>query len=143
MSNSSLKAARCFVFCGQRADTSCEGRAAAGCFSSGSSSDLSGPVITSYTPQSDLLLACQSQQGVPARRSKCSSAALCRCWPASGTALTSASAKKYRAACCLHCTCVSMFVQRYFFFLSSDGSTKAINTGFVTGFVHARHVISG
>lgn len=54
----------------ERADTSCEGRAAGGARRCSSSSDLSLPVVTSYTPQSGLLLTCHSPPGAPSSTSK-------------------------------------------------------------------------
>lgn len=99
----------CFILRSERADTSCEGRAAVGgrCYSS--SSDLSAPVITPYTPQSGLLLACQSQRGAPPRRLNRLSAASCRCWLASGTALTYKHVEYRAACCCIVCVCQCLF----------------------------------
>lgn len=77
-----------FYSMGKRADTSCKGHAAVGGWCWSSSSDLSALVITPYTPQSGLLLACQSQRGAPPWRLNHLSSALCRCWLASGTPCT-------------------------------------------------------
>lgn len=77
-----------FYSMGKRADTSCKGHAAVGGWCCSSSSDLSALVITPYTPQSGLLLACQSQPWAPPRRLNHLSSTLCRCWLASGTPCT-------------------------------------------------------
>lgn len=95
----------------QRADTRCESRAAVGGRSCSSSSDLSTLVIASYTPQSGLLLTCQSQRRAPPRCLNRLSAARCRCWRAGGAALTYASAQNTERRTLLLCLqLVSMFV---------------------------------
>lgn len=95
-----------FYSTGQRADTSCEGHAAVGgrCYSS--SSDLGAPVITPYTPQSGLLLACQSQQGAPPRRLKPFIGGLVQVLASIWHTAHVHKHVKYRAACC----CIVQYV---------------------------------
>lgn len=128
---------RAFYSTGERADTSCGGHAAVWGRSRSSSSDLCVPVITPYTPQSGLLLACHSQPGARARPLNRLPSASCRCWRSSG-ARTGAGI--IQSQLLLHCKGVCQCLFRcyltLYFTYAGCWQQQATSNGRVTLFEH-------